>query len=47
MKSALLFPVLGKSFVRDFSLLKPILVQGAWDRVRRRLVPLEVGGTSQ
>jgi len=47
LKVALLFPALGKSFVRDFSLLKPILVQGAWDRVRRRSVPLEVGGTSR
>jgi len=24
--------------------LKPILVEGVWDRVRSRLVPLEVGG---
>jgi len=24
-----------------------LLVQGEWDRVRRRLVPLEVGGTSR
>jgi hypothetical protein len=25
--------------------LKPLLVEGAWDRVRSGLVPLEVGGT--
>jgi len=25
--------------------LKPMLVEGVWDRVRSRLVPLEVGGT--
>jgi len=40
------FPVLGKVLPRDLSPLKPLLVEGAWDRVRRRLVPLEVGGTS-
>ena len=27
--------------------LKPILVEGVWDRVRSRLVPLEAGGWSQ
>jgi len=47
LKVALLFPVLGKVLPRDLSPLKPVLVEGAWDRVRRRLVPLEVGGTSQ
>jgi hypothetical protein len=25
--------------------LKPLLVEGAWDKVRSRLVPLEAGGT--
>ncbi|AHE96760.1 hypothetical protein THERU_01855 [Thermocrinis ruber] len=25
--------------------LKPMLVEGVWDRVRSRLVPLEAGGT--
>jgi hypothetical protein len=25
--------------------LKPALVEGVWDRVRSRLVPLEAGGT--
>jgi len=47
LKVAFLFPVLGKVLPRDLSPLKPLLVEGAWDRVRRRLVPLEVGGTSQ
>ena len=41
------FPVLGKVLSRDLSPLKPLLVEGSWDRVRRRSVPLEVGGTSQ
>ncbi|WP_029551347.1 IS200/IS605 family accessory protein TnpB-related protein [Thermocrinis jamiesonii] len=45
LKSAFLFPVLGKVLPRDLSPLKPLLVEGAWNRVRRRLVPLEVGGT--
>jgi len=47
LRVAFLFPVLGKVLPRDLSPLKPLLVEGAWDRVRRRLVPLEVGGTSQ
>jgi predicted transposase len=29
---------------REFIPLKPVLVEGAWDRVRGRLVPLEAGG---
>jgi len=47
LKVAFLFPVLGKVLPRDLSPLPPLLVEGAWDRVRRRSVPLEVGGTSQ
>jgi IS605 OrfB family transposase len=47
LRVALLFPVLGKVLPRDLSPLKPVLVEGAWDRVRSRLVPLEVGGASQ
>jgi len=47
LKVAFLFPVLGKVMSRDLSPLKPVLVEGAWDRVRIRLVPLEVGGTPQ
>ncbi len=45
LKLALLFPILGRVLPRDFSPLKPVLVEGVWDRVRIRLVPLEVGGT--
>jgi hypothetical protein len=47
LRVALLFPVLGKVLPRDLSPLKPILVEGVWDRVRRSngLVPLEAGGT--
>ncbi len=47
LKVALLFPILGKVLPRDISPLKPILVEGAWDRVRSRSAPLEVGGASQ
>ncbi len=45
LKVALLFPILGKVLPRDLSPLKPVLVEGVWDRVRSRLVPLEAGGT--
>jgi len=46
LKVALLFPILGKVLPRDLSPLKPVLVEGVWDRVRSRLVPLEAGGTA-
>jgi len=47
LKVALLFPILGKVLPRDLSPLKPVLVEGVWDRMRRSngLVPLEAGGT--
>jgi IS605 OrfB family transposase len=47
LKVALLFPILGKVLPRDLSPLKPLLVEGVWDRVRRSngLVPLSAGGT--
>jgi IS605 OrfB family transposase len=45
LRVALLFPILGKALPRDLSPLKPVLVEGVWDRVRNRLVPLEAGGT--
>jgi hypothetical protein len=45
LRVALLFPILGRVLPRDLSPLKSVLVEGAWDRVRSRLVPLEVGGT--
>jgi IS605 OrfB family transposase len=45
LKVALFFPILGRVLPRDLSPLKPVLVEGVWDRVRSRLVPLEAGGT--
>jgi len=49
LKVALLFPILGKVLPRDLSSLKPILVEGMWDRVRHSngLAPLEAGGASR
>jgi IS605 OrfB family transposase len=49
LRVALLFPILGKVLPRDLSPLKPILVGGVWDRVRRSngLVPLSAGGRFQ
>jgi hypothetical protein len=47
LRVALLFPILGKVLPRDLSPLKPLLVEGVWDRVRNRLVPLEAGGASR
>jgi predicted transposase len=49
LKVALLFPILGRILPRDLSPLKPVLVEGVWDRVRHSngLVPFEAGGTSQ
>jgi IS605 OrfB family transposase len=47
LKVALLFPILGRVLPRDLSPLKPLLVEGVWDRVRysKGLVPLEAGET--
>jgi hypothetical protein len=45
LKVALLFPILGRVLPRDLSPLKPVLVEGVWDRVRSRLVPLSAVGT--
>jgi len=47
LKVALLFPILGKVLPRDLSPLKPVLVEGVWDRVGSRSVPFEAGGRSQ
>ncbi len=47
LRVAILFPILGKVLPRDLSPLKPVLVEGVWDRVRSRLVPLEAGGASR
>jgi len=47
LKVAFLFSILGKVLPRDLSPLKPVLVEGVWDRVRHSngLVPLSAGGT--
>jgi IS605 OrfB family transposase len=47
LRVSLLFPILERVLPRDLSPLKPVLVEGVWDRVRRSngLVPLEAGGT--
>jgi len=47
LKVVLFFPILGKVLPRDSSPLKPVLVEGVWDRVRGRLVPLSAGGAFQ
>jgi hypothetical protein len=47
LKVALLFPILGKVLPRDLSTLKPVLVEGVWNRVRSRLAPLEAGEASR
>ena len=36
LKVAILFPILGEVFSIDFSSLKPVLVEGTWNRVRRK-----------
>ncbi len=40
VKVALGIPILGKSFSRDFSPLRELLISGDWDRISRRLVPV-------
>jgi hypothetical protein len=40
LKVAFLFPILGKVLPTDLSPLKPMLVEGAWVRERKRLAPL-------
>jgi len=49
LKVALLFPILGRVLPRDLSPLKPVLVEGVWDRVRcsNGLVPISAGGASR
>jgi IS605 OrfB family transposase len=47
LRVALLFSILGKVLPRDLSPLKPLLVEGVWDRVRKGLAPLEAGGASR
>jgi IS605 OrfB family transposase len=39
LRVAFVIPLLGKSFVRDFSPLRPVMVQGRWEGVASRLGP--------
>ncbi len=41
----LVLPLLERSFTRDFSPLKPALIQGKWQRWASRLVPFGFGET--
>jgi hypothetical protein len=47
LKATFLLPILRKVLPTDLSPPKPILVEGVWDRVGSRLVPLKVGGASR
>ncbi|RUM42794.1 MAG: hypothetical protein DSY34_01250 [Desulfurobacterium sp.] len=44
LRSVLTFPLLGKSFVRDFSPLRPVLVEGKWERMVKGRVPVPGAG---
>jgi len=44
LRAVFIFPLLGKSFIRDFCPLRRILVLGDWERVVRRLVPVPGAG---
>jgi len=46
LRAVLTFPLLGKFFVRDFSPLRPVLVEGKWERVVKRRVPVPGAGTT-
>jgi hypothetical protein len=39
LRVAFAIPLLGRSFVRDFSPLRPVVVQGMWEGVASRLGP--------
>jgi IS605 OrfB family transposase len=39
LRVAFAIPLLGKSFVRDFSPLRPVVVQGMWEGIAKRLGP--------
>ncbi len=41
----LVLPLLEKPFVRDFSPLKSVIIEGKWQRQASRLVPSGSGGT--
>ncbi len=44
LRAVLTFPLLGKFFVRDFSPLRPVLIEGKWERVVEGLVPVPGAG---
>ena len=44
LRAVFIFPFLGKSFVRDFSPLRRVLVLGEWEMVVSRLVPAPGAG---
>jgi hypothetical protein len=39
LRVAFAIPLLGRSFVRDFSPLRPVMVQGRWEGIASRLGP--------
>jgi len=46
LKPALVLPLLGKFFVREFSPLKSVMIEGKWQRRAGKLVPSGFGGTT-
>jgi IS605 OrfB family transposase len=46
LRVAFAIPLLGRSFVRDFSPLRPVVVQGKWERIASRLGPDGFAGPS-
>lgn len=40
LRATLVLPLLGRSFVRDYSPLRPVLVSGAWERRAKLLAPI-------
>jgi len=46
LRAVLTFPLLGKSFVRDFSPLRSAIVEGKWERVVKGRVPVPGAGTA-
>jgi hypothetical protein len=44
LRVAFVIPLLGRFFVRDFSPLRPVMVQGKWEGVASRLGPVGFAG---
>jgi hypothetical protein len=44
LRVALYIPLLGRLFVRDFSPLRPVMVQGRWEGIASRLGPVGFAG---